>query len=106
MSHPTPQTTMAFERELRDLLGEVGSGRLSWPLNRLEPDADNEAPSRVSFEGPLYRRRRHSPHVLGTLLGPLSLWRGLYKPLGRRGRCLHRLQRGVWQSRRAWPPRR
>lgn len=52
-AEPTPATTMAFERELSDLLREVGRRIMAWPLNRLEPAADSEAPSRVLFEGHL-----------------------------------------------------
>ena len=72
-AEPTPETTMAFERELSALLREVGRRIMAWTLNRLEPQADSEAPSRVSFEGHLYRRRRKHPHVVGTLFGPVTL---------------------------------
>src|SRR5262249_38069623 len=61
-AEPTPETTRAFERELSDLLREVGRRIMAWTLNRLEPDADSEAPSRVVFEGRVYRRRRTHPH--------------------------------------------
>jgi hypothetical protein len=91
-AEPTPEATMAFERELSDLLREVGRRIMAWTLNRLEPDADNEAPLRVSFEGRLYRRRRQHPHVVGTLFGPVTLWRRLYEPLGHRGRSIHPLE--------------
>jgi hypothetical protein len=91
-AEPTPETTMAFERELSALLREVGRRIMAWTLNRLEPDADNEAPLRVSFEDRLYRRRRQHPHVVGTLFGPVTLWRRLYEPLGRRGRSIHPLE--------------
>ena len=57
----TPETTMAFERELSTLLREVGRRIMAWTLNRLEPEAADEAPSRVAFEGRLYRRRRQHP---------------------------------------------
>jgi len=63
-AEPTPATTMAFERDLSALLREVGSRIMTWTLNRLEPEADSEAPSRVSFEGRLYRRRRKHPPLL------------------------------------------
>jgi hypothetical protein len=43
-AEPMPATTMAFERELSDLLREVGRRIMTWTLNRLEPEADNEAP--------------------------------------------------------------
>ena len=76
-AQPTPATTMAFERELSELLREVGRRIMAWTLNRLEPKADSEAPLRVSFEGRLYRRRRQHPHVVGTLFGPVTLWRRL-----------------------------
>src|ERR687895_2046341 len=88
-AEPTPEATLAFERELSDLLREVGRRIMAWTLNRLEPDADTEAPLRVSFEDRLYRRRRQHPHVVGTLFGPVTLWRRLYEPLGRRGRSIH-----------------
>ena len=91
-AEPTPATTMAFERELSDLLREVGRRIMAWTLNRLEPDADNAAPLRVSFEGRLYRRRRQHRHVVGTLFGPVTLWRRLYEPFGHRGRSIHPLE--------------
>jgi hypothetical protein len=31
---------------------------MAWTLNRLEPEADDEAPFRIEFEGRLYCRRR------------------------------------------------
>jgi hypothetical protein len=88
----TPETTMAFERELSDLLREVGRRIMAWTLNRLEPDADTEAPSRVSFGGRVYRRRRKHPRVVGTLFGPVTLWRRLYEPRGHHGRSIHPLE--------------
>jgi hypothetical protein len=90
-AEPTPPTTMAFERELSVLLREVGRRMMTWTLNRLKPEADDEAPSRVEFEGRLYRRRRQYPHALATLFGPLTLRRRLYEPLGGRGRSIHPL---------------
>ena len=91
-AEPTPDTTMAFKRELSELLREVGRQIMTWTLNRLEPEADREAPSRVWFEGHLYRRRRKHPHVVGTLFGPVPLWRRLYEPRGHRSRSLHPLE--------------
>jgi len=89
---PTPTTTMIFERELSALLREGGRRIMAWTLNRLEPKADREVPSRVSFEGRLYRRRRTHPHVVGTLFGPVPLWRRLYEPHGHHGRSIHPLE--------------
>jgi hypothetical protein len=64
---------------------------MTWTLNRLEPESDREAPSRVSFEGRLYRRRKHR-RVVGTLFGPVTLWRRLYEPHKHRGRSIHPLE--------------
>jgi hypothetical protein len=91
-AEPTPATTMAFERALSRLLREVGRRIMAWALNRLEPEADDEAPSRVVFEGRLYRRRRKHPHVVGTLFGPVTLWCRFYEPRGHRGRSIHPLE--------------
>ena len=88
-AEPTPETTMAFERELNELLREVGRRIMAWTLNRLEPEADEEAPSRMVFEGRLYRRRRQHPRSVGTLFGPVRLRRRLYEPLGHRGGSMH-----------------
>jgi hypothetical protein len=92
-AEPMPATTMVFERALSDLLREVGRRIMTWTLNRLEPEADNEAPPRVSFVGRLYRRRRKHPHVVvGSLFGPVTLWRRLYEPHKHRGRSIHPLE--------------
>lgn len=88
-AEPTPQTTMAFALELSALLREVGRGMMAWTLKRLEPEADDAAPSRVACEGRLSRRRRQHPHAVATLFGPVTLRRRLYEPLGRRGRSRH-----------------
>lgn len=89
---PTPQKMMAFEGELSTLLREVGRRIMAWTLNRLEPEADDEAPSRVEFEGRLYRRRRQYPRSVATLFGPVALRRRLYEPLGRGGHAIHPLE--------------
>ena len=91
-AEPTPATTLTFERELSALLREVGRRIMAWTLNRLEPEADDEAPSRVAFEGRLSRRRRKHPHAVATLFGLVLLRRRLYEPLGRRGRSMHPLE--------------
>lgn len=89
---PTPQTMMAFESELSALLREVGRRIMAWTLNRLEPEADDDAPAHVEFEGRHYRRRRQHPHAIGTLFGPVTLWRRLYEPLGPGGHSIHPLE--------------
>ena len=88
---PTPQQMMAFEHDLSVLLREVGRQIMAWALNRLEPANDDEAPSRVEYEGRPYRRRRQHPNWVATLFGPVKLWRRLYEPLGRGG-SIHPLE--------------
>jgi hypothetical protein len=54
---PTPQKMAQFEGELSALLREVGRRIMAWVLNHLEPEHTAEAPSRLQFEGRVYRRR-------------------------------------------------
>lgn len=89
---PTPGKMMTFEHELNALLREVGRRIMAWALNQLEPENDDEAPSRVQFEGRLYRRRRQHPRSVATLFGSVTLWRRLYEPLGRKGSAIHPLE--------------
>ena len=89
---PTPEKMMTFEHELSVLLREVGRRIMAWTLNQMEPANDDEAPSRVQFEGRLYRRRRQHPRSVATLFGPVTLWRRLYEPLGRGGSSIHPLE--------------
>ena len=89
---PTPQRMMQFERELSDLLREVGRRIVSWVVNRLEPERDSEAPSRVEFKGRGYRRRRKYRRQIASLFGEIELWRRLYEPLERGARSIHPLE--------------
>ena len=91
-NEPTPQKMADFERELRTLLREVGRRILAWILNRLEPEDAAEAPSRVRFEGRLYRRRGKQRNAWVTLFGPVDVWRRLYEPLEQGVRSLHPLE--------------
>lgn len=89
---PTPETMAQFERQLRELLREVGRRIVSWVLNRLEPERDDEAPSVIEFEERRYRRRRKYRRRVATLFGEVELWRRLYEPLQRGGRSIHPLE--------------
>jgi hypothetical protein len=83
---------MAFELQLHLLLREGGRRIMAWTLNHLEPNIDAEAPSRVAFEGRLYRRRRRHPRSVATLFGSVTLRRRLYEPIGHRGGSIHPLE--------------
>ena len=80
---PTPQKMATFERELSALLREVGRRIMAWVLNHLEPENPEEAPSRVQFEGRVYRRRAQHRSAVATLFGTVDVWRRLYEPLER-----------------------
>jgi len=91
-NEPTPQKMAEFERELSTLLREVGRRILAWILNHLEPEDAAEAPSRVRFEGRLYRRRGKQRNAWATLFGPVDVWRRLYEPLEQGVRSIHPLE--------------
>ena len=92
---PTPQKMAEFEWELNGLLREVGRRIMAWVVNHLEPKNDAEAPSRVRFEGRLYRRRRKHRSSWATLFGTVEVWRRLYEPVERGVRSIHPLERCV-----------
>ena len=87
----TPKKMAEFERQLADLLRDVGRRIMAWVLNRLEPDRDSEAPSRVELIGQSYRRRRQYRRQIATLFGEIELWRRLYEPLEPGERSIHPL---------------
>jgi hypothetical protein len=88
----TPRTMAAFERQLHALLREAGRRIMAWVLTHLEPENDAEAPSRLQFEGQLYRRRRTYRSTVATLFGTVQVWRRLYEPLEHKGHSLHPLE--------------
>ena len=79
----TPVTTCAFEKDLADLLREVGRVTVSWTYNLLEADKVEEAPALAGLDGELYRRRTRSRRRYGvaTLFGNIALYRIGYEPL-------------------------
>ena len=88
---PTPLKMREFERALRVLLREVGRRIMAWVLNHMEPENEAEAPSRLHFEGRVYRRRGKHPSTWATLFGTVQVWRHLYEPLERGVRSQHPL---------------
>jgi hypothetical protein len=89
---PTPQKMAEFEGELSALLREVGRCIMAWVFDRLEPESDDAAPSRLQFEGRLYRRRGKYRRSLATLFGTVEVWRRLYEPLTRGVHAMHPLE--------------
>jgi hypothetical protein len=78
----TPVTSHAFERDLQDLLREMGRVILQWVFNHLETSDLSQVPALVDFDHTVYRRRPRSPRRGGiaTLFGIISLSRIRYEP--------------------------
>jgi hypothetical protein len=65
---------------------------MPWVLHHLEPVSPQEMPSRLWWKGQAYRRRRTHRTHLGTLFGPVVLWRRLYEPVAPGRRSIHPLE--------------
>jgi hypothetical protein len=78
----TPVASHAFERDLQDVLREMGRVIVQWVYNHLETSDLSQAPDLISFDHDLYRRRPASPRRGGmaTLFGIISLRRIRYEP--------------------------
>ena len=78
----TPVTSHAFERDLQDVLREMGRVIVQWVFNHLETSDLSQVPALVDFDHHVYRRRPRSPRRGGiaTLFGIISLWRIRYEP--------------------------
>jgi hypothetical protein len=89
-AEPTPQTPMAFERELNALLREVGRRIVAWALNRLEPEDAAEAPPRAGVQVAQLVNELEQARASKRRLRPTrSVGRdGLFVPL----------RHGVWQE--------
>src|SRR5258706_3013732 len=92
---PTPQKMATFAQELSTLLREVGRRIVAWVLNHVEPESNDDTPSRLQFEGQYYRRRGKHRSMVSTLFGTVEVQRRLYEPLDRERRALHPLERRV-----------
>ena len=78
----TPAASHAFERDLQELLREIGRVIVQWVYNHLESSDLSQSPDLVDFDHNVYRRRPVSPRRCGiaTLFGVISLWRIRYEP--------------------------
>jgi hypothetical protein len=76
----SPSATAKFERELEQLTRELGRITAQWTYNNLEPDAKEEAPPQVHFEGSIYSRLgKKTPQQVSTLFGNITLNRRGYR---------------------------
>ena len=78
----TPVTSHAFERDLQDLLRDIGRVIVQWVYNHLETSDLSQAPDVIHFDHDVYRRRPRSRRRGGiaTLFGIIALWRIRYEP--------------------------
>jgi hypothetical protein len=71
-----------FERQLKQLLDEIGRLIVQWRLNRLESRSRADMPPSLFWERDAYRPKRLSPmRNLNCLFGPIRVSRWLYEPL-------------------------
>lgn len=77
----SPAAALAFERELNELLREVGRVILELAYNRLEPEQPEELPQYVRHEAGQYRRlnRKMPNREVATLFGKITLLRHGYR---------------------------
>ena len=77
----SPTAALKFEREVHELLREVGRVIVELAYNRLEPEQPEELPHAVEHEAGSYRRlNRKTPNrEVASLFGKLTLWRHGYR---------------------------
>jgi hypothetical protein len=80
----TPQATLDFEKDLKQLLDACGRLVLESVYNHIEPDNPEDAPKHLERDRHDYSRKNHKSPTRGgiaTLFGTLDLQRCLYEPL-------------------------
>jgi hypothetical protein len=88
----TPPAVQDLGTGLRRLTRELGRVALQDTLNSPEPDDPELLPEEVTTGGTRYRRRRKSPHRVGSTFGTLTPRRWLYEPREAGERCLSPLE--------------
>jgi hypothetical protein len=78
---PTPARTCAFEKQVAEVLREIGRALLEKEYNALEPARREDCALRLRLAGEEYRRRPKSRNTIGTWFGTITLWRYLYEAI-------------------------
>lgn len=86
----TPEATHAFERQLQELLRQLGLDLTDWTYNHLEHETP---PQRLDADGERYRRRTPTANTIATLFGPITLYRTLYEDREPGNPCLFPLEK-------------
>ena len=90
----SPESACDFERELGELLREVGRCFGEWAYNHCEPDDPGLLPTKIKLEGVWYRRndRKTANRNVATLFGKITLMRYLYRPIEELVPCIFPLE--------------
>jgi len=85
VSGPTPLAALDFERDLQELLREVGRAIAEFAYNRCEPEQPEDLPSHLDHDGNRYRRlNQKTPNrEVATLFGKITLHRHGYRHVER-----------------------
>lgn len=78
---PSPAAALKFERDVNELLREVGRVIVELAYNRLEGEQPEELPHYLTYEAGQYRRlNEKTPNrEVATLFGKITLWRHGYR---------------------------
>ena len=78
---PSPAAALEFERELAELLREIGREVVEFAYNQIEPEQSEQLPHYLQYEAGQYRRlNRKTPNRdVATLFGKIALWRHGYR---------------------------
>jgi hypothetical protein len=77
----SPDGLLRLETELAKAVREVGRKALEYACNRCEPEAPEDAPHDVTYQGAGYRRMNHKTpnRCIDTTFGRITLWRRGYR---------------------------
>jgi hypothetical protein len=100
----TPQSTLAFEQSLQDLLRQAGLAAVSFTFNSLEPSDKQDMPQGPKLQGTRYRPRRKTPWIFSCLFGSFKLHSWLYEPRESGESCIHPLEHLLGMAGRAATP--
>jgi len=83
-SDPTPRSVYDFERQLSELLREVGRVIVECVYNDREPRSRDLLPTQIRFEGVWHQRNgcKTANRKVASLFGTITLMRFLYRPIG------------------------
>jgi len=82
LSQPiSPAAFLHFERELQEIVREVGRKVMEFTCNECDPESDQDAPHDVTYQGGGYRRMKDKTpnRYVDTTFGRITLWRRGYR---------------------------